>query len=137
MNLRDHDQECEHGNKLAHADSDRIGSNPYWCYGGAEVKGPQFTAGRSAALVVQDEFGGYTSTGIAVARDQRYQILTLDPVEDTNPMAGVNPFRTLADLQLAKVIDDAVKDEVKRQLGPAIVTAFHRIRLQLNAGDPL
>jgi hypothetical protein len=91
-----------------------------WCYGGAEVKGPQFVAGQTGPLGIKDPEGrgsyGDWGIGIPVVKDRRYQLIELDPVEDVSPMKGVNPFRTLITLEMAKVIDDAVKAEVTRQM---------------------
>jgi hypothetical protein len=100
-----------------------------YCFGGAEVKGPQFTAGRSGTVVVQDTLGSYSSGGIAVAKGVRYQIIEVDPI-DLGPTWNreieeavaaatgdpINPFKTLATLEMAMVIDDAVKAEVTRQM---------------------
>ena len=104
MNLRDHDQKCEHGLAIAHTTNEG-----HYCFGGAEVK---------------------------------------------TPMEGLNPFKTLITLEMAKMIDDAVTAEmsewapneqfikervtaeVTRQLQPAIIAAMTRITWQLNAEEP-
>jgi hypothetical protein len=148
-----------------------------YCFGGAEVKGPQFVAAQSGPLAIKDPetVGSYGdwSIGIAVAKDQRYQIIMLDPI-DLGPTWNreieegiaaatgdpINPFRTLATLEAAKMIHDTVKAEVtrqmqewrpdaqvgrvkqyvtaevKRQLRPAIIAAMTRTTWQLNAEDP-
>jgi hypothetical protein len=155
--LRDHDQECEHGNIFSHSGikGEKFG---FYCPGGAEVKGPQFVAALPGNLQIVGAHGMGHSSGIAVAKDQRYQIIEVDPIDrDTGLIEGINPFRTLVTLEMAKVIDDAVKvevthqmqewapdervikervtAEVKRQLRPAIIAAMTHTRWQLNTED--
>jgi hypothetical protein len=126
MKLRDHDQNCEHGYEYGHQPV----SGGEICPGGAEVKGPQFTPPHGGVLVVTEgaiSDWGYHSTGVAVAKDQRYQLIEVDPIE--NPMEDVNPFRTL-------VMHDAVKAEVTRQLGPAMIRELAKIRFNVSVEDP-
>jgi hypothetical protein len=167
MLIRDHDQECKHGNTLSH----RLKSGQGHCPGGAEVKGPQFTPPWSATLAAHwlNRSDETWDLGIAVAKGVRYQIIELDPI-DLGPGTreieeavaaasgqAINPFGTLVTLEYAKVIDDAVKAEVtrqmqewapddqaiqrvvtaevKRQLTPAIIAAMTRTTWQLNADE--
>jgi hypothetical protein len=120
------------------------------------VKGPQFTAGQAGPLVIKDRLVGGSygdwSIDIAVAKDQRYQLIEIDnpyPVQDLLPVPEKDPelehFRQMLRRPsfldalahaMKSVMHDAVRAEITRQLGPAIIAAMQRTKWELNAEDP-
>jgi hypothetical protein len=115
MQLRDHDQECEHGNKLSHAAPTEKEPRYWWCPGGAEVKGPQFVAALPGSLQIVGKGGRGHSSGIALTKGMRYQVIEIDSI-DLDPTWTREIEEGIAALGLAKTIDDAVTAEVTRQM---------------------